>query len=287
MSKSLQWPRLPIKNVENINIIWDEVAMHCNGKMKEESGSFPAGTLTPQLFPHHPPPSHQLQLNLTLTPPFLHQLLTYPPMLEVYFISFQIVVCSLWFHISQCQPLCSLLFMNSVINSLQLRRLLQSTRRVITVQLNEGKHAAPANTNWNKIENTKIHFLLKITRLASAITIQHNERKHMAPVRDTCILASNVSFCKKNIKHAILEKIHIQNTVLQIREESSDARILKEASRSAESRKNPSQAKPWQVVAKSRQVWAFLDCILHWQTFQTASYNFPSSKYRRIQNKKN
>ena len=155
MSKSLQWPRLPIKNVENINIIWDEVAMHCNGKMKEESGSFPAGTLTPQLFPHHPPPSHQLQLNLTLTPPFLHQLLTYPPMLEVYFISFQIVVCSLWFHISQCQPLCSLLFMNSVINSLQLRRLLQSTRRVITVQLNEGKHAAPANTNWNKIENTK------------------------------------------------------------------------------------------------------------------------------------
>ena len=43
--------------------------MHCNGKMKEESGSFPAGTLTPQLFPHHPPPSHQLQLNLTLTPP--------------------------------------------------------------------------------------------------------------------------------------------------------------------------------------------------------------------------
>ena len=83
------------------------------------------------------------------------------------------------------------------------------------------------------------HLLLKITRLASAITIQHNERKHMAPVlRDTCILASNVSFCKKNIKHAILEKIHIQNTVLQIREESSDARIFKEASRSAESRKN-------------------------------------------------
>ena len=70
------------------------------------------------------------------------------------------------------------------------------------------------------------HLLLKITRLASAITIQHNERKHMAPVRDTCILASNVSFCKKNIKHAILEKIHIQNTVLQIQEESSDARIL-------------------------------------------------------------
>ena len=72
------------------------------------------------------------------------------------------------------------------------------------------------------------HLLLKITRLASAITIQHNERKHMAPVRDTCILASNVSFCKKNIKHAILEKIHIQNTVLQIREESSDVRIFKD-----------------------------------------------------------
>ena len=73
------------------------------------------------------------------------------------------------------------------------------------------------------------HFLLKITRLASAITIQHNERKHLAPVlRDTCILASNVSFCKKNIKHAILEKIHIQNTVLQIREESSDVRIFKD-----------------------------------------------------------
>ena len=51
----------------------------------------------------------------------------------------------------------------------------------------------------------------------------------MAPVlRDTCILASNVSFCKKNIKHAILEKIHIQNTVLQIREESSDVRIFKD-----------------------------------------------------------
>ena len=87
-------------------------------------------------------------------------------------------------------------------------------------------------------------------------------------------------FVKRISNMLFLRKIHIQNT------ESSDARIFKEASRSAESRKNPSQAKPWQVVAKSRQVWAFLDCILHWQTFQTASYNFPSSKYRRIQNKK-
>ena len=106
--------------------------------------------------PALPPPPTTLPPTPTQpNTPFLHQLLTYPPMLEVYFISFQIVVCSLWLHISQCQPLCSLLFMNSVINSLQLRRLLQSTRRVITVQLNEGKHAAPANTNWNKIENTK------------------------------------------------------------------------------------------------------------------------------------